>query len=52
MIGVAVTYDRHSDITGRIMVLILFFALLMSIASKMKGVRSPISMDSFVSFLI
>lgn len=45
--GVAVTYDRHSDITGRIMVLILFFALLMSIASRMKGVRSPISMDSF-----
>ncbi|XP_053950905.1 paraplegin [Anastrepha ludens] len=45
--GVAITYDRQSDITGRILVLILFFALLMSIASRMKGVRSPISMDSF-----
>uniref|UniRef100_W8CD02 Paraplegin n=1 Tax=Ceratitis capitata TaxID=7213 RepID=W8CD02_CERCA len=45
--GVAVTYDRQSDITGRIMVLLLFFALIMSIASRMKGVRSPINMDSF-----
>ncbi|XP_017464824.1 PREDICTED: paraplegin-like [Rhagoletis zephyria] len=45
--GVAVTYDRQSDITGRVLVLILFFALLMSVASRMKGVRSPISMDSF-----
>ncbi|XP_067638387.1 mitochondrial inner membrane m-AAA protease component paraplegin isoform X2 [Eurosta solidaginis] len=45
--GVAVTYDRQSDITGRILILVLFLALLISIASRMRGIKSPINMDSF-----
>ncbi|XP_055843812.1 paraplegin [Episyrphus balteatus] len=45
--GVSITYDRQSDITGRILVLLVFFALFMALASRMKGMKSPISMDSF-----
>ncbi|KAM7346789.1 SPG7 matrix AAA peptidase subunit, paraplegin [Cochliomyia hominivorax] len=45
--GVPVTYDRQSDVTGRILLLLLFAALLMAISSRMKGVKSPLSMDSF-----
>lgn len=45
--GVSITYDRQSDITGRILVLLVLFALFMAFASRMKGMKSPISMDSF-----
>ncbi|EDW00100.1 paraplegin [Drosophila grimshawi] len=44
--GVPVTYDRH-DTTGRLLMLLLFCALLISIATRMKSMKSPISMDSF-----
>lgn len=47
--GVPVTYDRQTDTTGRILMLLLFCALLMSIATRMKSMKSPLSMDSFVS---
>lgn len=46
---VPVTYDRQTDTTGRILMLLLFCALLMSIATRMKSMKSPLSMDSFVS---
>lgn len=49
--GVPVTYDRQTDTTGRILMLLLFCALLMSIATRMKSMKSPLSMDSFVSNL-
>ncbi|XP_037934109.1 paraplegin [Teleopsis dalmanni] len=45
--GVAITYDRQSDVTGRILILLLFFGLLMAIASRLRGVKSPLSMDTF-----
>ncbi|XP_030567745.1 paraplegin [Drosophila novamexicana] len=45
--GVPVTYDRQTDTTGRILMLLLFCALLMSIATRMKSMKSPLSMDSF-----
>ncbi|TMW49526.1 hypothetical protein DOY81_005389 [Sarcophaga bullata] len=45
--GIPVTYDRQSDVTGRILLLLLFAALLMALSSRMKGVKSPLSMDSF-----
>ncbi|KAH8388793.1 hypothetical protein KR200_004361 [Drosophila serrata] len=45
--GVPVTYDRQTDTTGRILMLLLVCALLMSIATRMKSVKSPLSMDSF-----
>lgn len=47
--GVPVTYDRQSDVTGRILLLLLFVGLLMALSSRMKGMKSPLSMDSFVS---
>ncbi|XP_017054496.1 paraplegin [Drosophila ficusphila] len=45
--GVPVTYDRQTDTTGRILMLLLICALLMSIATRMKSIKSPLSMDSF-----
>ncbi|KAH8400263.1 hypothetical protein KR215_009602, partial [Drosophila sulfurigaster] len=45
--GVPVTYDRQTDTTGRILMLLLFCALLMSIATRMRSMKSPLSMDSF-----
>ncbi|KAH8261939.1 hypothetical protein KR026_006352 [Drosophila bipectinata] len=45
--GVPVTYDRQTDTTGRILMLLLICALLMSIATRMKSMKSPLSMDSF-----
>ncbi|XP_033172369.1 paraplegin [Drosophila mauritiana] len=45
--GVPVTYDRQTDTTGRILMLLLVCALLMSIATRMKSIKSPLSMDSF-----
>ncbi|XP_068159063.1 mitochondrial inner membrane m-AAA protease component paraplegin [Drosophila tropicalis] len=45
--GVPVTYDRQTDTTGRILMLLLFCALMVSIATRMKSMKSPLSMDSF-----
>ncbi|XP_016937197.2 mitochondrial inner membrane m-AAA protease component paraplegin [Drosophila suzukii] len=45
--GVPVTYDRQTDTTGRILMLLLVCALLVSIATRMKSIKSPLSMDSF-----
>lgn len=51
--NVPITYDRQSgDFVGRILTLLLIFAVVMSITSRMKGFKSPISMDSFVSFTL
>lgn len=45
--GVSVTYDRNSDITGRILTLLIIFAIFMAIMTRIRGMKSPISMDSF-----
>uniref|UniRef100_A0A1I8PDJ0 AAA+ ATPase domain-containing protein n=1 Tax=Stomoxys calcitrans TaxID=35570 RepID=A0A1I8PDJ0_STOCA len=45
--GVPVTYDRHSDITGRLLLLLIVVGLLMALSSRMRGMKSPLSMDSF-----
>lgn len=47
--GVTVTYDRHLDIAPKIIITLLVATLLFSLLSRMKGMKSPISMDSFVS---
>lgn len=47
MDGVPVTYDRQSDVTARVLLLLLFVAVLMAVSSRMKGMKSPLSMDSF-----
>lgn len=44
---VTITYDRHSDVTGRLLTLFLIFLIVMSLISRMQGFKSPISMDSF-----
>lgn len=50
--GVPITYDRQSgDFVGRILTLLLIFAVVMSLTSRMRGFKSPISMDSFVSLI-
>lgn len=47
--GVTITYDRHSDLAPKIIASLLVAAVLFSLFSRMKGMKSPISMDSFVS---
>lgn len=46
--GVTITYDRHSDLAPKIIATLLVAAVLFSLFSRMKGMKSPISMDSFV----
>lgn len=48
-LGVSITYDRNGDITGRLLVLLILFALFMTLMSRVRGIKSPISMDTFVS---
>lgn len=48
--GVPITYERNSDVGARILITLMMAALLFSIFSRMKGMKSPISMDSFVRF--
>lgn len=45
--GVSITYDRNGDITGRLLVLLILFALFMTLMSRVRGIKSPISMDTF-----
>lgn len=47
--GVTVSYDRHSDLPSKILITLLIAAVIFSLLSRMKGMKSPISMDSFVS---
>lgn len=47
--AVTITYERHSDVGARILITLMMAALLFSVFSRMKGMKSPISMDSFVS---
>lgn len=47
--GVTVTYDRNSDLVPKIVITLVVAAVMFSLLSRMKGMKSPISMDSFVS---
>lgn len=47
--GVTVTYDRNSDLAPKIVITLVVAAVMFSLLSRMKGMKSPISMDSFVS---
>ena len=51
--GVPVVYERNTDTAGRLLTTLIAVAVLISIISRMKGFKSPISMDMFVrtSFL-
>uniref|UniRef100_A0A1A9WXZ6 AAA+ ATPase domain-containing protein n=1 Tax=Glossina brevipalpis TaxID=37001 RepID=A0A1A9WXZ6_9MUSC len=45
--GVPITYDRQSDASGRILLLLIFIALLMALSSRMKGMKNPLGFDTF-----
>lgn len=45
--GVPVSYNRQSDVVGRLLTTLLIAGLVLAVLSRMKGMKSPISMDSF-----
>lgn len=45
--GVPITYERHSDFGPKLIGTLLIGAIFFAIFSKMRGMKSPISMDSF-----
>ena len=48
--GVPIIYERNADTAGRLLTTLIAAAIVISILSRMKGFKSPISMDSFVRF--
>lgn len=46
--GVPIVYERNADTAGRLLTTLIAAAIVISILSRMKGFKSPISMDSFV----
>lgn len=46
--GVPIVYERNADTAGRLLSTLIAAAILISIVSRMKGFKSPISMNSFV----
>lgn len=49
--GVTISYDRHSDLLSKIVLTMVLTAIVFALLTRMKGMKSPISMDSFVSGL-
>lgn len=47
--GVPVIYERSSDFASRLFITLALFAIIISLASRMGGLKTPLSMDSFVS---
>ncbi|PSN48736.1 Paraplegin [Blattella germanica] len=47
--GVPVIYERSSDTAGKLLASLIVVGLLLSLLSRSKGIRPPISMDSLVS---
>ncbi|CAH0547696.1 unnamed protein product [Brassicogethes aeneus] len=45
--GVPVTYERGTDTAGKLLISLLFVALLISLLARSKSIRPPISMDTF-----
>lgn len=48
--GVPVIYERGSDIVGKLLVTFVLAAILLSVLSRARTMRSPVSFDYFVSF--
>ena len=46
--GVPIVYERNSDTAGKLLSYLIVIAVVASILSRMRGFRSPLSMDSFV----
>lgn len=47
--GVPVVYERSTDTAGKLLISLLFVALLISMLARSKSIRPPLSMDTFVS---
>lgn len=47
--GVNITYDRHSELLPKIILTVILTAIVFALLTRMKGMKSPISMDSIVS---
>lgn len=45
--GVPIIYERHSDFGPKLVATLVIAAIFFAIFSKMRGMKSPISMDSF-----
>lgn len=45
--GVPVSYNRQSDTIGRLLSTLLIAGVVLAVLSRMRGMKSPISMDSF-----
>lgn len=48
--GVSVQFERSGDVSGRILFTLIATGVIIALLSRMRGIRGPISMDSFVSF--
>lgn len=46
-----VTYERQSDLVGRILFSLVATGVIIALFSRMKGMKGPLNMDVFVSFL-
>lgn len=46
--GVPIVYERNTDAAGRLLTTLIAAAIVISLISRTKGFKSPISMDSFV----
>ena len=50
--GVHVVYERGSDTAGKILASIIVASVIISLLSRARAVKSPLSMDMFVSNFI
>lgn len=50
--GVPVTYERGGDTAGKLLMSLVIVAVLVSLLSRSKSMKPPISMDTFVSILL
>lgn len=48
--GVPVTYERGGDTAGKLLLSLVIVGILVSLLSRSKNIKPPISMDTFVSF--
>jgi len=46
--GVPVVYERNSDTAGKLLTSLIVVALLLSLLSRSKSLKTPASMDAFV----
>lgn len=45
--GVSVQFERSGDVSGRILFTLIATGVIIALLSRMRGIRGPISMDSF-----